>query len=147
MHSLLVLTHSTFRYFVMIFLLVFIVRSFMGWINKTPYHRLDEKLGVWLFMVTHMQFVLGIALYFMSPSVIFSGASMKDATARYWLVEHSSMMIIAIVLITLARITTKKLTDSTAKYRKLFIYNSLAMLLIIAAIMQSGRGFFNLPSY
>ena len=98
-------------------------------------------------MVTHMQLIIGIVLYFISDAVVFSGASMKDATARYWLVEHSSMMIIAIVLITVARITTKKITDSSAKYRRLFIYNGIALLLIIVAIMQSGRGFFNLPSY
>jgi hypothetical protein len=72
---------------------------------------------------------------------------MKDATARYWLVEHISMMVISIVLITMARITAKKLTDSTAKYRRLFIFNGIALVLILVAIMQSGRGFFNLPSY
>ncbi len=147
MHSLLLLTHSVFRYFVLIFLIFYVLRSLLGWINKSAYHKLDENLGFWLFMVTHMQLIIGIVLYFISDAVVFSGASMKDATARYWLVEHSSMMIIAIVLITVARITTKKITDSSAKYRRLFIYNGIALLLIIVAIMQSGRGFFNLPSY
>lgn len=147
MHSLLVITHSVFRYFVLIFLIIFVVRALMGWMNKSSYNKLDEKLGLWLFMVTHTQLVLGLVLFFISPAVVFSAASMKDATARYWLVEHSSMMLIAIVLITLARITTKKITDSAAKYKKLFIYNAIALLLIVVAIMQSGRGFLNLPSY
>ena len=71
---------------------------------------------------------------------------MKDASARYWLVEHGSMMILAIVLITLARVTTKKITDSTAKYKRLFIYNGIAFVIIIVAILHSGRGFLNLPS-
>jgi len=146
MHSLLLLTHSVFRYFVLIFLILFVVRSLMGWMNKSSFNKLDDKLGLWLFMVTHTQLVLGIVLYFVSPAVVFSGESMKDATARYWLVEHNTMMLIAIVLITLARITTKKLTDSAAKYKRLFIYNAIALLLIVVAIMQSGRGFVNLPS-
>jgi hypothetical protein len=119
----------------------------MGWLNKSPYNSLDEKLGLWLFILIHTQLVLGLVLFFVSPAVVFSGASMKDATARYWLVEHSSMMLIAIVLITVARISTKKLTDSAAKYKRLFIYNGIALLLIVVAIMQSGRGFLNLPSY
>lgn len=148
MYSLLLLTHSVFRYFVLIFLILFIIRAWMGWINKSAsFSKIDEKLGFWLFMVTHMQFVLGIVLYFVSPAVIFSGASMKDTIARYWLVEHSIMMIIAIVLITVGRIATKKLTDATARYKKLFIYNSIALLLIVVAILQSGRGLLNLPSY
>lgn len=147
MHSLLLLTHSVFRYFALVFLIIFVVRSFMGWINKSPYNSLDEKLGLWLFMVIHTQLVLGLILFFVSPAVVFSGESMKDATSRYWLVEHGSMMLIAIVLITVARISAKKLSDSTAKYKKLFIYNGIALLLIVVAIMQSGRGFISLPSY
>lgn len=144
MHSSLLLTHSVIRYFVLFFLILFVVRAFQGWRNKSPYSSLDEKLGFWLFMLTHTQLILGIVLYFISPAVVFSGESMKDATARYWLVEHGSMMIISIVLITLARITTKKIADSELKYKKLFIYNGIALLLILVAIQMSGRGIFTL---
>jgi len=146
MHSSLLLTHSVFRYFVLVFLLLFVFRSLQGWMNKSSFSSLDDKLGFWLFMVAHTQLIIGIVLYFISPVVVFSGESMKDASARYWLVEHGSMMILAIVLITLARVTTKKITDSTAKYKRLFIYNGIAFVIIIVAILHSGRGFLNLPS-
>ena len=63
MHSLLLLTHSVFRYFALVFLILFVIRSLMGWINKSPYNSLDEKLGLWLFMVIHTQLVLGLVLY------------------------------------------------------------------------------------
>jgi len=111
---------------------------------------MDEKLNLWLFMVTHTQLILGLILYFISPVVIFSGESMKEATARYWLVEHGSLMLIAIALITIGRIATKKLTDSTLKYKKLFIYNGIALLLILASIgmmlkYDATRSFFGLP--
>lgn len=144
MHSSLLLTHSVIRYFVLFFLILFVVRNFQGWRNKSSYSSLDEKLGFWLFMLTHTQLLLGIVLYFISPAVVFSGASMKDATARYWLVEHGSLMIISIVLITLGRITTKKIADSALKYKKLFVYNGIALLLILLAIQMSGRGIFTL---
>jgi len=147
MHSLLQLTHSVFRYFLLIFLIILIVRSLMAWLNKTPYSNTDEKLSLWLFIVTHTQLFLGLALYFISPLVVFSSSSMKNPSMRYWLVEHISMMIIAIVLITLARTTAKKFTDASAKYKRLFIFNTIALILIIVAIMQSGRGFFSLPYY
>jgi hypothetical protein len=147
MQSLLLLTHSVFRYFILVFLILLIARSFVGWWYKRPYNPLDERLGFWLFMVTHTQLILGLILYFTSGVVVFSSSSMKDAVARYWLVEHISMMLIAIVLITLARTTSKKLADSTAKYKRLFIFNGLALVLILIAILQSGRGFFSLPEY
>lgn len=147
MLNLVHLTHSVFRYFLLIFLILLIVRSLVGWLNKSSYSSTDEKLSLWLFIVTHMQLMLGLVLYFISPLVIFSSSSMKETTARYWLVEHISMMIIAIVFITLARTTAKKMADASAKYKRLFIFNTIALGLIIVAILQSGRGFFNLPSY
>ena len=146
MHSLLLLFHSSVRYFVLIFLLVVIYRSFQGWQGKKDYTAMDEKVSLWLFILTHTQLLLGLILYFVSPLVIFRGASMKDSVARYWLVEHSTMMIVAITLITIARISSKKLAEATAKHRRLFILNLLALIFIVAGIAMSGRGFFNLPA-
>ena len=146
MYSIVHLFHSTIRYFVLIFLIVIIVRSLMGWMNKKEYSKMDDKVSLWLFMLTHTQLLIGLILFFVSPLVIFSGASMKDTTARYWLVEHNSMMLIAIMLISVGRISIKKMTDSVAKHRRLFILNTIALLIILAAISMSGRGFFSLPA-
>jgi len=129
-----------------VFLLIVIVRSFMGWQKKSLYSPLDEKFSLWLFIFTHTQLVIGLIVYFVSPAVIFSASSMKDAIARYWLVEHITMMIIAIVLITLARITAKKMTEAAAKHKRLFIFNAIALVIILVAIAQSGRGFFSFPA-
>jgi hypothetical protein len=58
---------------------------------------------------------------------------MKDKTMRYWTVEHSLIMLIAIVMITMARITAKKMSSSGAKHKRLFIFNLIALLLILVA--------------
>jgi hypothetical protein len=87
-----------------------------------------------------MQLLIGLILYFTSDMVQFSGASMKDDTLRYWLMEHSSMMLIAIVLITMARITSKKMTIDIAKHRRMVIFNVLALVIIVVTIWMSGRG-------
>jgi len=145
MLDLLVLTHSVVRYFILVFLMIVIVRSLMGWQQKSPYSALDDKFSLWLFMFTHTQLLIGLIVYFVSPAVIFSAASMKDTVARYWLVEHITMMVIAIVLITMARITAKKMADAVAKHKRLFIFNTIALVIILIAIAQSGRGFFSFP--
>jgi hypothetical protein len=145
MHDLLLLTHSVLRYFVLIFLGVVIIRSLSGWQKKSEFTGLDDKMSLWLFILTHTQLLIGLFLYAVSPVVVFSGASMKDPIARYWLVEHNTMMLIAIILITMARITAKKMSDATARHKRLFIFNVLALLIILVAILQSGRGFFSLP--
>jgi hypothetical protein len=143
--STLLLLHSIIRYLVLIGLLGVIMQSLMGMMQSKPYGKLEDKAGLWLFIFTHTQLLIGIILFFTSPIVVFSGASMKDAIARYWLVEHSLIMLIAIVLITMARITAKKLSTDGAKHKRLFIFNGLALVLIILAISMSGRGFFGLP--
>jgi hypothetical protein len=117
----------------------------MGWQSKSDYTALDDKMSLWLFIFTHTQLLLGLILFMVSPVVIFSGTSMKDPVARYWLVEHSAMMLIAVILITVARISAKKLNEGVAKHRRLFIFNTLALIIILTAIAQSQRGFFNLP--
>lgn len=146
MHNFLLLTHSALRYFVLIFLLIVIVRSLMGWMNKSAFTKSDDKLSLGLFALTHMQLLVGLILYFVSPIVIFDGGSMKNDVARYWLVEHASMMLVAIVLITMARITSKKMTDAVAKHKRLFLFNVIALVIILVTISLSGRGLFSLPA-
>lgn len=146
MYSSLLYMHSTLRYFVLIFLLLVIVKAFMGFSGKKAFGKTDDMLGLTLFSVTHTQFLLGIILYFVSAHVQFSGEAMKDPVARYWTSEHSLIMLIAITLITLARITIKKQKDDTAKHKRMLVFNSIALLLIIMAIAMSKRGFFSLPA-
>ncbi|TXH30445.1 MAG: cytochrome B [Cyclobacteriaceae bacterium] len=145
MTDLLILTHSTLRYFILVFLLILLFRSFQGWQKKSAFTATDNKVSLWLFILTHSQLLVGLILYFISPLVIFDGASMKNAVARYWLVEHITIMLIAVILITVARVTAKKMTDAVAKHKRLFIFNLIALICIVAAIAMSGRGFFNFP--
>ena len=141
-----VFLHSLVRYFVLILLFIVIVRSFTGWQGKKEFTGSDNKFSLFLLITTHIQFLLGLILYFVSPIVIKTGASMKDPVARYWFVEHITIMLIAIVLITVARSTSKRLTDSTSKHKRLFILNTIALVIIIVAIaMMKDRGFFTLP--
>lgn len=142
----LLLTHSTLRYLLLILLILVIVVSYLGWQGKKPYGKLDGMLSMLLFSVTHTQLLVGLILYFVSPRVQFNGAAMKDADLRYWTSEHIVMMLISIVLITMARITSKKMTDDTARHRRMFVFNVIALVIILMAIMMSHRGFFSLPA-
>lgn len=132
-------THSLLRYFILIALVVVIVKAVLGLISKQPYGKWDNKLGLYLFIFTHMQLLIGLVLYFVSPFVKFGSETMSDKTTRYWTVEHITMMLIAVVLITLARITSKRMTDDSAKHKRMLIFNALALILIIATITMSGR--------
>lgn len=134
--------HSGLRYLVLVLLLVVIVRSIAGFLRNKPFSQLDNALSLGLLITTHIQFLLGLVLYFISPNVQFNGNTMKDSALRYWAVEHLVGMLIAVVLITIARSTAKRMSESLAKHKRLAIFNSIALLIIIATIMQSGRTVF-----
>ncbi len=140
MYTGLVHTHSFLRYFVLALLVVVVIKSLLGWLNDQNFSKTDDKLSLWLLIATHMQFVVGLALYFVSDAVKFSPETMKNSDLRYWTVEHSAMMILAIALITVARITHKKLPTDQAKHKRLFLLNAAALLIVVIAIIASGRG-------
>ena len=141
MYDGLLVAHSYLRYIILILLIVVIITSLLGLVNKRSYTHGDNKLSLFLFISTHLQLLLGLILFFVSPSVQFSGEAMKDPVTRYWLVEHTTAMLIAIGLITLARTTSKKMVDGTARHKRMFIFNLIALAIIVVTISISGRDF------
>lgn len=133
-------THSILRFLVLALLILVIVQAYLGMSGKKPYSRIDNLLSLSLFSVTHTQLLVGLLLYSQSSFVKFGGDTMKDASLRYWSVEHLTLMLIAIGLITFARISAKKMTDDSAKHKRTLVFNGLALVVIILAILMSGRG-------
>jgi hypothetical protein len=140
MYTGLLHTHSALRYVVLLMLIIVIIQSLLGWLNKKPYTAMDSRVGLFLFISTHTQLLVGLVLFFVSPFVQFSGAAMKDPSTRYWLTEHSTAMLIAIVFITLARTTSKKMVSAESKHKRMFIFNTIALVIILVTIWLSGRG-------
>lgn len=139
MYTGLLHTHSLLRYFILIALVVVIIKGLIGLINKQPYGKWDNKLGLYLFIFTHMQLLAGIILYFVSPFVQFGPETMSDKVTRYWTVEHIFSMLVAVVLITLARTTSKKMTNDADKHKRMVIFNFVALVVILTMIWHSGR--------
>jgi hypothetical protein len=44
-----------------------------------------------------------------------------------------------VALITIARISSKKMVDDTAKHKRMFIFNGLALVIIVVIILISDR--------
>ncbi len=75
------------------------------------------------------------------------GEAMKDSVMRFWMVEHIFGMVIGIALITIGRIAAKKATEDKAKFKKIAVYFSIGLLIILATIPWPfreflGRGWF-----
>jgi uncharacterized membrane protein len=122
-------------------LAIALLLAIVGLFGKKPYTQTNRKLNLFAMIATHTQFLVGLIIYFFSPLVNYSnmGQAMKDTITRYWTVEHSVMMLFAIILITLGHSRSKKAADNFNKHRSIALYYGLAVLVIVVAIYQSGR--------
>ncbi|MGY6649175.1 hypothetical protein [Wenyingzhuangia sp. IMCC45574] len=102
----------------------------------------DRKIGLIALILTHVQFLVGLVTYYISPwyeslKNVGMGAAMKDAELRLMSVEHPFTMIIAIALITVGWSRHKKLTEDKAKFKSFAIFYGIGLLLILARIPWS----------
>lgn len=138
MYEILLRSHSGLRWILLILVLGAIFRAVTN-MSSGKFTALDDKLSLFSLMTAHIQLLLGLWLYFISPFVKAAmaagmGEAMKDSVMRFWMVEHITGMIIGIALITIGRIAAKKATEDKAKFKKIAVYFSVGLLIILATI-------------
>ncbi len=142
MYSFLLKFHSGFRYLVLALVLLAIVQALAGWLGKKEFTEGNRKVALFAMISAHTQLLLGLALYYFSPLVQFSAAAMKNDNLRYWTVEHSVMMLFSLVLITIGHGRAKRAVEAANKHRAILLFYGLALVVVMAAIMLSGRPLF-----
>ena len=127
--------HSGIRWIFLALLIYAVINAFLKWRGNKPFTEGDRKVGLFTFITSHIQLLLGLILYFISPKVGAMNAEvMKNATARFFTVEHITMMLLAIILISIGYSGAKRAADSTAKFKKTFIFFLIALILVLVAI-------------
>ncbi|MCA6075500.1 cytochrome B [Fulvivirga sedimenti] len=134
MYSILTHTHSGLRWIVLITLLIAIGNAIGKTNGNRPFLRSDKRLSLMALVFTHLQLVLGLILYFISPKVVFSVESMSNDILRFFLVEHIFIMILAVLLITIGYSRSKRAIDEGKKFRNILVFYLLGLLLILAGI-------------
>ena len=137
MYSAILNTHHYLAYAVLFLVIIFTFHSLRGWLSGRESSAVDKKLGLAAFIAVHLQFTIGLVLYFLSPNVQQAfkdfGLAMKSSSLRLSAVEHPLVMLIAAVLVTVARIRTKR-SSANADHRTNFILYAIALLLILSRI-------------
>lgn len=133
--------HSYWAYLVLAILIFAVFNALTGLVKKRTFTDRDLRIGLFTLIVSHIQLLIGLAWYFMSPwykALKTNGSEvMKDSTSRLLAVEHPSVMIIAIVLITIGWSKHKKQTESKEKFKTFTIFYGLALLLVLSRIPWS----------
>ena len=128
--------HSYLAYLVLIGLAISIIVAVLGASSKRPFRDGDRKLALLGLIPTHLQWVIGVILYFVSPlgASNISGAGMKDSVSRLYFLEHPIMMIIAVILITVGYARAKRLTVDSKRFSSIYIFYGIALILILIRI-------------
>ena len=130
--------HSYWAFLVLAILIYTVVNAVIGLTQKKQFTDKDLRLGLFTLIVSHIQLLLGLGWYFMSPwfkALKANGSEvMGDKAARLLAVEHPLMMIIAIVFITIGWSKHKKQTEDAAKFKTFAIFYGIALLLILSRI-------------
>lgn len=125
--------HSGWAYVALILLVLAVINSFLGMNSKKEFTAKDKKIALFGLIGVHIQFLVGLILYFVSPLGLKSLGQMKDAALRLTSLEHPLLNIIAIVLITIGWSTHKK-ANIELKFKKIFIFYLAGLILILARI-------------
>jgi hypothetical protein len=130
--------HSALRYVVLILLIIAIIQAFSGWFGNKTFTSTHKKLNLFTLIAVHTQLLVGLVLYFISPTVNSAlanmGAAMGDAVLRFWAVEHIATNLIAVVLITIGYSTAKKAAIDKNKFTRIALFYLIGFVLIMTAI-------------
>ncbi len=113
--------------------LVFVAKKFGG----RTFKKADKTLALVTLILAHIQLVVGLILYFISPVVktaLASGEVMKNDSHRFYAVEHISVMILAIIFITIGYSKAKRKTEPSAKFQTLWIFYAIGLVLVLSRI-------------
>ncbi len=126
----LVSAHSGLRWLLLLTIIISIVVSYVNR-SSSVLEKKQKLIYLSAFIFSHIQLLIGLILYFfISPKVVFSNATMADKIARFFTVEHSLGMLIAIALITIGYIKCKKQNN----HNRVFWFYLIALVIIFASI-------------
>jgi signal transduction histidine kinase len=130
--------HSSFRYLVLLFIVLAIVDAIIGLTSGKSYKKQSKLFALLGLITSHIQLVVGLALYFMGGRglnvILTAEGFMKSSELRFYAVEHISMMLIAIVLVTVGYSKAKRIESSKKKFRTILIFYGIALVLIFIMI-------------
>jgi D-alanyl-lipoteichoic acid acyltransferase DltB (MBOAT superfamily) len=132
--------HSGIAYLALLALVIVIIYMLIGALSNREFTEKDRKIGLIAFIISHIQLLVGLILYFISPlglEMLTSGSAMSDPAARLLALEHPLINIIAIVIISIGFIRAKKLSTSRAKFRSIYMMYAIGLLLILTRIPWS----------
>lgn len=123
--------HSLLRYAVVLSLVWAVFVNLRGWLMGRPILTGERMITIVAMVLCHVQLVIGMILYAQNFQLF---DKMSGSYKRFWKFEHIGTMIVAVILITLGRVLSKRAQEEYAKQRLVAILYGIGLLLILWAI-------------
>lgn len=135
MYSILLELHSAMRWVVLLNLLYAIYRAYYGYVSNSVFSKTDNALRHWTATFAHIQLLIGMVLYFQSPVVkYFRQTGFKNFEAAFFGLIHISLMLVAIVVLTVGSAMAKRKTSDVDKFKTMLLWYTIALVIIFIAI-------------
>jgi len=130
--------HSSLRWLILITLFVHLYCIYTGYFRNKPFSKFNKIFSHITVGFVHLQFVVGLYVYYTSEKISIFFENIKESMSiyelRFFAVEHSSIMLLAIILITIGSFKSKRIEDERKKYKIQMIYYTIGLILILASI-------------
>jgi len=138
-YQLLLILHNFLRWVVLVAGILVIYQSYMGWQNSTKFKPKHRNTALVFISALDTQALLGLLLYFVfSPITSQAFSNMKEtmhsAVPRFYTVEHSLVMLIALAIAHIGYSKAKKANADSKRQRILCTYTAIALILILIMI-------------
>lgn len=151
MYNVLLVIHSMVRWLVLISLVFAVYRSFIGWRQNRAFTKNDNRFRHITATLAHVQWTVGMTLYFFSPIVHYFYKNFNEAVhqreIRFFGMEHITMMALSIIALTIISIKVKRIQDDNRKFKTMFIGYSVVLLVIFLSIPWSFSPFTSRPLF
>jgi len=146
MYEIELLIHSWLKWIVLIAIFTNIYSIYQGYKTNKVFSKLDKIQSMITVALVHTQFIIGSALYYHSPITNAylenSESLIEEKIIRFFSLEHSIMMLLAAILLTIGFSIAKRKEDSKEKFKYLLIFYTIALILILISIPWEIRPLF-----
>ncbi|WP_460220744.1 hypothetical protein [Psychroserpens sp. MEBiC05023] len=138
MYDVIKMIHSYWAYLVVIMLVIATFNALAKFFGNKEFHAVDFRISLFTLIVTHIQLLIGLVLYFTSPfglqNIKNNGMGGLDSFSRLLAVEHPFVGILAVAMITIGYSKHKKKLTSKPKFKMLAIFYTLGLVLVLSRI-------------
>jgi len=135
----LLVAHNLIRWLVLIAGIIALVSAFGGWSGRKPMTAGVRRWGALFVATLDLQLLIGLILYFVASPITKAAfqnmaVAMKDHEMRFFTVEHTTYMLIAIIAAHVGSFLSRKGRTDLRKYRGAVIGYGISLLIILAGI-------------